>query len=125
MSQASKTLSEADFEVVSELGGSDGDSNERYSLYLKTLSVKDLQEEAQGLYDLMTKTKDQIEAIEKELEDRHLPLEERLKRLTYPELEAILDEKVELRKTVEGEERDSIETWIIAALLELRRRRSE
>jgi hypothetical protein len=125
MSQVSKTLSEADFDAVSELGGSEGDSNERYSLYLKTLNVKDLQEEAQGLYDLMTKTKDQIEAIEKELEDRHLPLEERLKRLTYPELEAILDEKVELRKTVEGEERDSIETWIIAALLELRRRRSE
>jgi hypothetical protein len=99
------------------------DSMEKYPFFLKGLSTAELQNELKHLRETALRVTVQIEAVEEELEVRALPLEERLKLLGYPELEAILDEKLELRKTLEEEEKDAVEDWIIAALVELRRRR--
>ena len=110
-------MSEIDLETVID------DIMEKYPFFLKGLTTVELQDELKNLRETALRLTVQIEAVEEELEVRALPLEERLKRLGYPELEAILDEKLELRKTLEGEEKDSVEQWIIAAFVELRRRR--
>jgi hypothetical protein len=108
-------MSEVDLETL------EGDT---YPFFLKGLTTGELQNQLRNLRETALRMTVHIEAIEEELEIRALPLEERLKLLGYPELEAILDEKLELRKTLEGEEKDAVEDWIIAALLELRRRRA-
>ncbi len=113
----STELAEVDMSVISEAQG------ERFSFYVKTLSTPQLQAELKTLREEALKTAYQIETIEEELEIRAMPLEERMKLLSYPELEAILDEKLELRKGLEGDEKDATEDWIIAAFVELRRRR--
>ena len=110
-------MSEVDLETVSD------SIMEKYPFFLKGLTTVELHNELKNLRETALRITVQIEALEEELEIRALPLEERLKRLGYPELEAILDEKLELRKTLEGEEKDSVEQWIIAAFVELRRRR--
>lgn len=107
-------LTEVDLETVGD---------ERYAFYLKSSTMAQLQLELKTLREQALKVAVQIEAVEEELEIRSMPLEERLKLLSYPELEAILDEKLELRKTLEGDEKDATEDWIIAAFVELRRRR--
>lgn len=111
-------MTEVDLETV------DDNTMERYPFFVKGLTTAELQNHLKTLREKALKMAVQIEAIEEELEIRALPLEERLKLLGYPELEAILDEKLELRKTLEGQEKDDVEDWIIAALVELRRRRS-
>ena len=98
------------------------DTMENYPFFLKGLTTVELQNTLKNLRETALRVSVQIECIEEELDVRSLPLEERLKLLGYPELEAILDEKLELRKTLEGSEKDSVEDWIIAALMELRRR---
>jgi hypothetical protein len=110
-------LAEVDMSVISEADG------ERFSFYVKTLSTPQLQVELKTMREEALKIAYQIETIEEELEIRAMPLEERLKLLSYPELEAILDEKLELRKTLEGNAKDATEDWIIAAFVEVRRRR--
>jgi hypothetical protein len=112
------TLSEIDLQTVST------DGTNSYPFYLKSLSIDELELEVQQMKGLQERLEKQIQMAEKELEDRLLPLEERLKRLSFPELEAILDEKYELRKTLEGEEREAVEDWIIAAIQEAKRRRT-
>lgn len=109
--------SEVDLETIED------DMIEKYPFFVKGLTTAELQNELKNLRESALRLSVQIEALEEELEIRALPLEERLKLLGYPELEAILDEKLELRKTLEGGEKDSVEDWIIAALVELRRRR--
>jgi hypothetical protein len=111
-------MSEVDLETI------DGTMMEKYPFFLKGLTTAELQNELKNLRETALRVTVQIEAVEEELEIRALPLEERLKLLGYPELEAILDEKLELRKTLEGDEKDAVEDWIIAALVELRRRRA-
>lgn len=114
--QSVSEMAEVEIETVGD--------DESYPSYLKLLSTGELQDILKNLREKALKVSVQIEAIEEELEIRALPLEERLKFLGYPELEAILDEKLELRKTLEAEEKDDVEDWIIAALVELRRRRA-